>query len=61
MSQQEQTRRAKSREMSKRVAEFLSDFNDDLVVEEFTGDAILNILTAATPVVMDMAMKGIFK
>ena len=48
--------------MSKRVAAFLSDFNDDLVEEGFTdGDVIADILAASAPVVMDMAMKGIFR
>ena len=64
MSQQEQTRRAKSHEMSKRVAAFLGDFRDALISEDFGGypdDLANRIVVAATPVVMDMAMKGIFK
>jgi len=61
-SEKEKIRRAKAREMSKRVAAFLSDFNDDLVEEGFdSSEAIVAILASTAPVVMDMAMKGIFK
>lgn len=60
-SERERVRREKSRQMSKRVAAFLSDFNDDLFEEELRNEVIADILVAATPVVMDMAMKGIFK
>lgn len=61
-SEKERIRRAKAREMSKRVAAFMSDFNDDLVEEGFTDPATIRVILAQTaPVVMDMAMKGIFK
>ena len=63
-SERERIRRAKAREMSKRVAAFLGDFRDELISEDFGGypdDLANRIVVAATPVVMDMAMKGIFK
>lgn len=60
-SERERIRRAKAREMSKRVAAFLSDLSDDLYEEDLANEVIVDILVAVSPVVMDMAMKGIFK
>lgn len=60
-SEKERIRREKSREMSKRVAAFLADFNDDAIAEGFTGQFSAKATLAVAPVVMDMAMKGIFK
>ena len=54
--------RAKAREMAYRVAEFLADLNAALVEEEFTNTADRReILGRSAPVVMDMALKGIFR
>ena len=48
--------------MAERVAEFLSDLNAALVDEEFTNTADRReILGRSAPVVLDMAMKGIFR
>lgn len=48
--------------MSKRVAAFLSDFTEDLIEEGISDPTVVRVILAQTaPVVMDMAMKGIFK
>jgi hypothetical protein len=60
-SERERRKRAKDRDVSHRVAVFLSDFNDDLVTEEMDARAVREILVAVAPVVMNLAMKGIFK
>lgn len=61
-SERERLRRIKAQEMSSRVAAFLADFEDDLTEEGLLDDCDrTKVIVAVAPVVMDMAMKGIFK
>ena len=63
-SERERRKRAKDRDVSHRVAALLSDFRDDLIAEDFGGypdDVANRIVVAVAPVVMNLAMKGIFK
>ena len=53
--------RAAACDKPRAVAKYLSDFADALLDADIAHEVVCEILVAATPVVTEYAMKGIFK
>jgi hypothetical protein len=64
VSQQQTLRnRAQAADKAKRVAEFLAEFDRSLAEYGYSDDGVFRsrLMTSVAPVVMEYAMKGIFK